>query len=938
MGPFYRLGPTIRAAWAKSENETGASMPLVTHLADTAEVARIYWQQHLSQSVRSIVELWIDEKCPSLDGPSVAHRLAIFLAATHDCGKLSPAFAMQVPSLARKMRDAGYDFISLSPDERRAVPHAWVSQVHLAEWLTRRTGQRGRGVESLAVTVGGHHGAFPNNLSCPSRGRGTSPIWQGGRDQLLDAACEQAGLTTEELSELCRAGLSQPAQIIITGFIIVCDWIASNADLFSYTVTSPEAVRAARALTNLGLPPPWRPSPPDSDDDLWRDRFAFPAGGNPRPVQEQALAVARALSRPGLELIEAPTGEGKTEAAYAAAEILAARFGCGGVMTALPTQATSDAMFRRKQRWLEKTVEGDVSVALSHGKAQFNEGFIALYDEIPPAEQHLAVTEVYDESDPSSQQVIRAHWWLAGRKKSALADFVVGTIDQVLLAALVSRHVVLRHLGLAGKVVILDEIHATDQYMQVYLDRALEWLGALGTPVIALSATLPPARRAEMLQAYQRGRGDSAEDRERTASLASEAVGYPLISTTESEIAPISCPPSDRQRAARIRFLSNDQDLLVNEVTRAAEHGGCVAIIHNTVRRAQRTYRSLRDRYGDDVVLLHSQFIAEDRLTTEKRLREWLGPDGSSRPERLIVVSTQVLEQSLDLDFDIMFTDLAPIDTLIQRLGRLHRHDRAENTRPETLREAQLIITGVERRPDQEPVLEAGGKAVYGAAPLLRSLAVLETHLASHPMLTSPQDVAGLVRAAYEPDLPAPAGWTDAWFEAEQEHAAGLISQKQRAATFCVKAPARSNRALLGWSDAMSHADDEQRSVQAVRDAADTLEVVVVIRDSSGHLRSLPWLAEHADQRADLGTEIPDGLARAIARCTLRLPVWVSRGGLGDQVITELERDGLETWQRSIWLKGVLPLVLDRQFYRRVANLAFRYDREVGLLVEGERV
>lgn len=933
--PLNQLGLTISAAWAKSDETSGASMPLVTHLADTAEVARVYWKQFPPASVRSVVEDWIASQGSLLPAEDLAHRLVVFLAASHDLGKLSPAFAMQVPTLRRRMEEVGYDFQNLNQDERRAVPHAWVSQAHLAEWLSKTTGQRGRGVESLAVTVGGHHGAFANNLNCPTRGRGTTPIWRNGRDQLLEAAREQAGLSIEELTELCRAGLNQPAQVIVTGFIIVCDWIASNADLFGYNATTTNAERATHALAKLGLPPPWRPEPPE-DAELWSTRFAFPDGATPRPVQLQALAAARRMPRSGLMLIEAPTGEGKTEAAYAAAEVLAARFGCGGVMTALPTQATSDAMFRRKQAWLGRTVQGDVSVALTHGKAQFNDDFTALYDAAPPDEQHLAISEVYDESTPEKSQAVRAHWWLAGRKKAVLADFVVGTIDQILLSALVSRHVVLRHLGLAGKVVILDEVHATDQFMQVYLDRALEWLGALGTPVIALSATLPPARRAELLAAYQRGRGDTPEARETTTAQAREALGYPLISTTEPALPPVVCEPSGRQRSALIRFLSDDQELLSHEVSRAATQGGCLAVIHNTVRRAQDTYRRLQAEFGDDVVLLHSQFIAEDRLATEKRLREWLGPDSAIRPKRLIVVSTQVLEQSLDLDFDAMFSDLAPIDSLIQRLGRLHRHDRPAASRPATLRQAELVIVGASHQLGQGPALERGGQTVYGTAALLRSLAVIQEHLGKFDSITSPRDVAGLVRSAYDPALAAPHGWEAAWLEAERELAAGLNSQRQRASVFCVKAPARGSRALFGWSDAMSRADDEQRAIQAVRDAADSIEVVLVIRNAAGQLRSVPWLAEHGDERADLGTEIPEGLARAIARCTVRLPAWVCRGPLGDKVIAELEKDGMETWQRSIWLKGVLPLVVDEQLFRQVGNLAFNYDREVGLQVKGE--
>jgi CRISPR/Cas system-associated endonuclease/helicase Cas3 len=214
-------------------------------------------------------------------------------------------------------------------------------------------------------------------------------------------------------------------------------------------------------------------------------------------------------------------GDGKTEAAMMAAEVLAARSGAGGVMIALPTQATSDAMFRRMMEWIEHQPavepEGSVvpdggepddrrSVFLAHGKAWLNPDFRAV-----PRGRSLARDMDSDSDDRAKTRGkcvdhgAYVDQWMTGRRKGVLADFVVGTIDQVLFVSLQSRHVALRHLALARKVVILDEVHSFDAYMDVYLERALEWLGSYGVPVIALSATLPSELRKRLLDAYQRG-------------------------------------------------------------------------------------------------------------------------------------------------------------------------------------------------------------------------------------------------------------------------------------------------------------------------------------------------------------------------------------------------------------------------------------------------
>src|SRR5690606_31927012 len=250
-----------------------------------------------------------------------------------------------------------------------------------------------------------------------------------------------------------------------------------------------------------------------------------------------AVELARRMSSPGLMLIEAPMGEGKTEAALAVAEVFAARSGAGGVFVALPTMATGNAMFPRMLQWLRRLPDvaggGLQSVMLAHSKAALNEDFGEL---VRAGRRTVAGVEHDGRGDEwrprsdrrASSAELVAHQWLHGRKKAMLSSFVVGTVDQLLFMGLKSRHLALRHLALAGKVVVIDEAHAYDAYMNSYLDRVLSWLGAYRVPVVVLSATLPAARRRELAAAYAGARPDDA-----ALAHVAQAAGYPLITTVE---------------------------------------------------------------------------------------------------------------------------------------------------------------------------------------------------------------------------------------------------------------------------------------------------------------------------------------------------------------------------------------------------------------------
>lgn len=934
-------------AWAKSLEEGAIWMPLWRHLEDAGRVADAMWESRISPGQRMRLARLLDDEV-------LGQRLAVWLAAAHDVGKVSAAFASKVPALRERMEREGFRFPALTGDAQRRAPHGVVGQLAVEDWL------EGRGVRRLAgrrlsPVIGGHHGIFPGEeeLAYRSGGlealRGEGAEWSETRSLILDRAAALAGLDDAAFDRIGAAQLDAPTLSMMTGYLIFCDWIASNADLFPvHAGPDGQDTRAEVALSRLRLPEPWRPRPPADVRALFAERFDLPPTAEVRPSQAALVEAAEALSAPGFLLLEAPTGEGKTEAALAAAETLAARFGASGVFVALPTRATSDAMFSRVLSWLDRALPpGETAAAvLSHGKAEFNEDYQSLAHALP----NFAPT--YDDeggrSPAAGAPSLVAHWWLRGRKTSALADFAVGTIDQVLFAGLRARHVVLRHLGLGGKILILDELHAADTYMATYLKRALEWLGALGVGVIGLSATMPPARRLELLAAYERGTRIAAgerllDDAAPTEALrdAAEAEGYPLI-TAVAQGGALSRPAAASRRASTTALeLLGDDDQIVARVLADSADGGCVAVVHNTVARAQATYRALQAHLpSDELLLIHSRFLDIDRRRLEREIVERLGPDGA-RPTRLVVVATQVIEQSLDLDFDVMASDVAPMDLLIQRAGRVHRHARPREARPPRLASPRLILMGCQGLAQGgAPVLDPGARSVYGEAALLRTSAVLAELLEGGcASFESPGDVARLVREAYSESRASPAGWEDAWVTAHLADSATEAGRLERSSQWVIPAPGRARLDRLTRL-AAGEAAEEARGQAQVRDVDESLPVVVVQR-AGGRLRAISWLSRpYAGRLLDEGW-IEDGLAQAVARCSVTIPAAAIRripGGL-DGLVDALEANGTRAWNESKWLRGSLPLVLDESMSAVVGSVRFTYDRQLGLMhaTEGGR-
>jgi len=437
-------------------------------------------------------------------------------------------------------------------------------------------------------------------------------------------------------------------------------------------------------------------------------------------MQETVVSATSHLAPPALVIIEAPTGEGKTEAALYLADHWLRTAQQRGTYVAMPTMATSNQMLRRVRDFLERRYAGgQAELFLLHGNAAWSDDMESL---------RLAAI-----SDEHSATVV-AHSWFLPRKRSLLAPFAVGTVDQTLLSVLQTKHFFVRLFGLSHKTIIFDEIHAYDTYMSSLFQRLLRWLSAMDTTVVLLSATLPDSTRRELMQAY-------------TGRPFTHPVHYPAISWATANadgVLPVQTSPLCA-RNLDLKWADGAPPALAESLRAQLVGGGCVAVVCNTVGRAQEIYRTLAEAHivpDDDLYLFHARFPFRQRQEIENAILERFGDAGGCRPRQAIVVATQVIEQSLDLDFDLMVSDVAPVDLVLQRAGRLHRHQRSN--RPDALRRPCLWLA----RPEQRDGIPQWGSDAFVYEPYVLGRSYLA--LCDRAQIAIPGDVQALIAFVYD--------------------------------------------------------------------------------------------------------------------------------------------------------------------------------------------
>jgi len=837
-------------------------------------------------SMIEIVERWPGKSAPAeggiehpavyhmLDVAAVAERLAsrmpcsiwlrealILLVALHDLGKINAAFRAM-------LRDG----VAQSAGRHWEVSEALL-RLHDGLLAPMLGADRDARHELYAATAG-HHGQPPCQDLLHNR-RGIEPA--GAWNKMLRAAGEQAVDDAARVIEYFRAlwpraalGDLKRAEAALwswrlAGLVTAADWIGSNPEWFPPCPAGPEPAvyleaarsRAARAVAEAGLDTPAPATAPLFDFDL-------------RPMQSAATGTALP-DGPMLAVIEDETGAGKTEAALILAQRMLHAGKGRGLYIALPTMATADAMFARVAQVLAGLYARPPSLALAHGRAAQSDAFRALRD---------ARALNPDEPGPTD--------WLAdNRRRALLADVGVGTVDQALLGVVKAKHAALRLFGLSSKILIVDEVHEVGEpYMAELLAELLHAHAAMDGSAILLTATLPLGLRARLMAAFEAGAGRAApEPGDET---------YPALTVPGLTAPAVEAQPSPRGAVAVQRLGSAEAAVAL--LGDAAAQGAACVWVRNAVDEAISAVETLRAA-GVPADLLHARFALADRKRHEKAALAKFGKERTARPGR-VLVATQVVESSLDLDFDVMVSDLAPMAALIQRAGRLWRHmDRRPGmTRPLPGPVLHVLAPDPDAAAGPRWLHEVLGRGgfVYPAALQWRSARVLF----DAGRIDAPGGLRALIEAAHGDTLPVPEALERAELETLGKAGAAVA---------------------LAWQNRIGWAEGYRRGAKGAEDAeyptrlGQPQRLLVLARSGDGKL--LPWAGD--DWTAD-GCQNSEVRASAA-----RLPA------LADQETPEIAA-AKAAW--PCWLAATRDLCLVAADGTICDGL--RYDPELGLVFE----
>jgi len=650
---------------ARKEGDEGAPYHLLPyHCLDVAAVAQVLLSQQHGLKHRLCALSGLEEKD--------FLKWIVFFLAIHDLGKFSESFQNLRPDLLETLQGKTSD--NNYSHRHDSLGYAlW--RVEVRNWLLNvQSNGRGRkgsslsGVDYWALATMGHHGLPPKNVE-----NDFDHFNNRNRQDALAFVKDIESLFLENKDGLANPNIKDAKKFSwwLAGFSVLCDWLGSNSDIFQYhrepmaleTYWDKAVANAEEAIAQAEL----LPTPTVSLKTL-QDLFS-PKLKTATPLQNLCGDIPL-VTGPQLFILEDVTGAGKTEASIMLLHRLLANREAEGVYFALPTMATANAMYDRMSDVYQRLYEdgGKPSLVLSHGARDLSSKFRQSIINIDSKSQD----SYGDETVPATAH---CSLWLAdNRKKALLAEVGVGTIDQSLLAILPSKHQSLRMLGLLGKVLVVDEVHACDAYMNELLCTVIKAHASAGGSTILLSATLPAQTRQKLTNAFTDGAAT-----ERRVIKKKDRESYPLLSYCNSnDLEEIVVPTRESvRREVSVKLLSDSNEIL-DEIEIALTNGQCVCWIRNTVDDARETYSLIQERFPMfKVDLFHARFAMADRLNIEGRILRNFGFDSTSELRQgKILIATQVVEQSLDLDFDLMITDLAPIDLIIQRAGRLCRHTR----------------------------------------------------------------------------------------------------------------------------------------------------------------------------------------------------------------------------------------------------------------------
>lgn len=935
FGPL--LSTSAVSVWAKSNRETqdGSWNPLIAHMLDVAACAEAI----LELEPDSTRQLYAADF--GFTGWEQARPWALALMGMHDLGKASPTFQNLWPDGLSRVESSGLSpFASwkrLPPNSSfkggkyqgfKPIHHGFISQMALIALLQDSLWEKHL-AELAADAVGAHHGwratsgrlDFANSHVQDTGG----DAWVALRRELYEAMLLTLGADPKQPPPApdFRAG----AYVRLAGLTSFTDWIASNIATFPFVAQLEEMrtldglrryyaerlLHARKALRRLG----WT-----QRQTLMAEKCRFEAifGNSPRPLQAEVARYAETASSPVLLLVEAPMGEGKTEAAFFAHLLLQQRLGHRGMYVALPTQATGNAMFKRAMAFLESLGHSEeIDLQLAHGATLLNDEY-----------QALRKAEIFEEDiEPDAKQAgIRAAEWFTNKKRALLSEYGVGTVDQALIGVLRVKHFFVRLWGLGNRTVVIDEVHAYDTYTSTLIDRLIKWLHALGASVIVMTATLPPSRRRQLLKAY------GAEN----ASI--PEIPYPRAFRAmdgKIEGKHFAADP-ERRLELKIRALPAEVEAIAEQAIELVAAGGCLGCVMNTVQRAQELFSAIRARAPEmELYLFHARYPAIERQRIEDEVLQKFGAKGD-RPRQAILVATQVIEQSLDLDFDVMISDLAPIDLLLQRAGRAHRH--AKNKDARWGHEPVLYIAGLALEENQVPHWKEPlyWEILYDKDVLLYTQYFLQRYLQENIVINLPGDIDACICKVYDEPLELPDWLQVAVEKAEDKSLIARSMDRGTAKDAMIGAPDDGS-----WRNAFSnekHDPDDNPDVYQgfwarTRLGNEALTLIPLVQNERGFIH-----ARSGETLFVPSSEPSESLAKELYLQHVKLSkkelVTFFREGCKSTEQAALVAQLRENWSKNPLLRNCYPMLLNKDCVQ-IGNLTVKWDKTLGIVYEKDQ-
>lgn len=912
------------AFWGKTfESDVGEEVgyPAVCHMLDVGVVAlAIIEQNPPAGALRDKVQL---EQA----------SWTAFLVALHDLGKVSPGFQGKQPLLMAVPKKR-FPF-----GKRDEKDHGRVTFQTLRPLLEEKAGCSFELADQLARAVAAHHGSF-HQAAQDERDAGDG-AWKEAREQVVDTLLDCFGLTWERFPFAVDSCLPNSFVLFLAGLTSVADWLGSDGQRFRYAVRTDRQKPgfslavfrdqrleiARRVVAELNLILPQMPHCRHAFGEL----FEFEGRpAEPNSTQKAVLGVSAQLdpTAPALVLVETPMGSGKTEAALAVIDQWLANGIAQGLYYALPTRATANAMLGRVVDFLKRAVAEPTQLHLLHASADLQAEYLALFEQDLPEPTPV---DIHDEGSAGTQSNVHAGEWFTAKKRGLISPYSVGTVDQALMGVLKqARHFFVRLYGLSGKAVVIDEAHAYDTYTSELLENLLLWLGALRVPVILLSATLPEEKREKLLRAYA------------PRAVLPSVVEYPCVLAVQpsSDQALYALVPWPDAKAFALEYRELEEELFLDAVEAALrdrlDEGGCALCMTNTVDEAQALYARLAETLdlGEDLHLFHARFPLAQRLEIEERMKRLFGKDPKHRPQRAVLVATQVAEQSLDADFDLLISHLAPIDLLFQRMGRVHRH--SNKKRPPKLQKPSVIclahplpgesdLADINLNKDRilgQFIRKHFGMSgfVYSPEVLLKTALVLRERATEDAALRVPEDIQPLIAQVYGPEEAACPVHLSELMTTLEDRGWILDATGRRLAKSETLPRPDAPELLLDLGDRTL---DEEVLIAQTRLGRPSITVIPLYGDDDGGwFLDLKWQApvdlEAKPHRSDVDRLIRRGVS--IAK-----PHWVAHFK---------EQEAPKGWRRSAHLRHARPLKLDREGRYTAGGQVIRMDERLGLVFE----